>query len=152
VTLRFFVETAKREMARARRHGRPLALVMFDVDYFKQINDTHSHLAGDYILRELGTMLRTQIRAEECLARYGGDEFALVLPETSKKGAVTVAEKLRAAAESHPFSFEGIIIPVTISVGVAQFSPEMAVLERFIKAADGKLYEAKRSGRNRVVS
>ena len=151
-TKRFFLETLEREIGRAQRHGRPLSLVMFDIDHFKKINDTHSHLAGDDVLRELGGTIRAQVRAEECFARYGGEEFVLVLPETAREGAVTVAEKVRAAVEAHRFSFEGAVIPVTISLGVAELAPEMKSPQQLIKAADDKLYESKRSGRNRVSS
>ncbi len=151
-TKRFFLETLEREIGRAQRHGRPLSLVMFDIDHFKKINDTHSHLAGDDVLRELGGTIRAQVRAEECFARYGGEEFVLVLPETARDGAVTAAEKFRAAVEAHRFSFEGAVIPVTISLGVAELAPEMKAPQQLIKAADDKLYESKRSGRNRVSS
>ncbi len=151
-TKRFFLETLEREMGRARRHARPLSLAMFDIDHFKKINDTHSHLAGDDVLRDLGATILAQVRAEECFARYGGEEFALVLPETAREGAVTVAEKVRAAVEAHRFSFEGAVIPVTISLGVAELAAEMKTPQQLIKAADDKLYESKRSGRNRVSS
>ena len=151
-TKRFFLETLEREIGRAQRHGRPLSLVMFDIDHFKKINDTHSHLAGDDVLRELGGTIRAQVRAEECFARYGGEEFVLVLPETAREGAVTVAEKVRAAVEAHRFSFEGAVIPVTISLGVAELGTEMKTPQHLMKAADDKLYESKRSGRNRVSS
>ncbi len=151
-TKRFFLETLEREIVRAQRHGRPLSLVMFDIDHFKKVNDTYSHLAGDDVLRELGATIRAQVRAEECFARYGGEEFALVLPEATRDGAVTVAEKFRAAVEAHRFHFEGVVIPVTISLGVAELGAEMKSPQQLIKAADDKLYESKRSGRNRVSS
>jgi diguanylate cyclase (GGDEF)-like protein len=151
-TKRFFLETLEREIVRAQRHGRPLSLVMFDIDHFKKVNDTYSHLAGDDVLRELGATIRAQVRAEECFARYGGEEFALVLPEASRDGAVGVAEKFRVAVESHRFNFEGAVIPVTISLGVAELGADMKSPQQLIKAADDKLYESKRSGRNRVSS
>ena len=149
-TKRFFLETLEREIVRAQRHGRPLSLVMFDIDHFKKINDTHSHLAGDEVLRELGATIRAQVRAEECFARYGGEEFALVLPEATREGAVGVAEKFRAAVEGHRFTFDGAVIPVTISLGVAELGADMKTPQQLMKAADDKLYESKRSGRNRV--
>jgi diguanylate cyclase (GGDEF)-like protein len=151
-TKRFFLAALEREIVRARRHGRPLSLVMFDIDHFKKVNDTHSHLAGDEVLRELGETIRAQVRAEECFARYGGEEFALVLPEATREGALTVAEKLRAAVETHRFAFDGMVIPVTISLGVAELGAEIETPQQLMKAADDKLYEAKRSGRNRVSS
>ncbi len=136
----------------AQRHARSLALVIFDIDHFKKINDMRSHLAGDHVLRELGAAIRAQVRAEECFARYGGEEVALVFRETPRDGAVTVAEKFRAAIETHPFIFEGAVIPVTISLGVAELGGETKTPQQLIKAADDKLYESKRSGRNRVSS
>ncbi len=104
------------------------------------------------MLRELGATIRAQVRAEECFARYGGEEFALVLPEATREGAVGVAEKFRAAVEGHRFTFDGAVIPVTISLGVAELGAETKSPQQLIKAADDKLYESKRSGRNRVSS
>ena len=151
-TKRYLLETLERELGRARRHGRPLALALFDIDHFKRINDTHGHLAGDEVLRLLGSLVRTLVRAEECFARYGGEEFALVLPETSLEGAAAVAEKVRAAVHAHPFAFDGKHIPVTVSLGVAQVDERVARGQDLIQAADDRLYEAKRNGRNRVAS
>ncbi len=149
-TKRFLLETLEREIVRATRHKRPLSLVMFDIDHFKEVNDTHGHLAGDEVLRELGALVRGQVRAEECFARYGGEEFVLVLPEAPKDAAVAVAEKFREAVEGHRFTFEGGAIPVTISVGVAELGADAKTTQQLMKAADDKLYESKRSGRNRV--
>jgi len=151
-TKRYFLETLEREFGRAKRHGRPLALALFDIDHFKRINDTHGHLAGDEVLRMLGALVRTLVRAEECFARYGGEEFALVLPETSLVGAAAVAEKVRAAVEAYPFTFDGTPIPVTVSLGVAEVLEDVTRGQDLIQAADDRLYEAKRTGRNRVVS
>jgi diguanylate cyclase (GGDEF)-like protein len=149
---RFLLEQMDKEMSRARRYGRPLVLVMFDLDHFKRINDTAGHLAGDYVLREVATLVRGRIRRDEIFARYGGEEFSILLPETELAGAVRLAEEIRALIASHVFAFEGERIPVTISMGVALMTEQTPEAESFIESADKKLYEAKRSGRNRVCS
>jgi diguanylate cyclase (GGDEF)-like protein len=148
---RYLLEFLDREMARCLRHGRALSLVIFDIDHFKKINDAYGHLAGDYVLRELASALKSRIRKEECFARYGGEEFALVLPETGHENTVFLADKLRKLVEQHQFVFEGKRIPVTFSGGVADLTPGHADALAFIKAADARLYEAKHRGRNQVV-
>ena len=158
---RFFLEFLEREMARCSRYGRPLSLLMFDIDHFKQINDTHGHLTGDYVLKEMAKRLLHRIRKEELLARYGGEEFAVVLPETGHDSAVQFAETLRRMVGSELFEYEGDRFPVTISIGVATLDfetlsqgmappPQMDPME-FIREADGNLYKAKRGGRNCVI-
>ncbi len=148
---RYFLEFLEREMARGQRYGRPLSLMMFDLDHFKQVNDTHGHLAGDYVLRDLAQSVRGKVRKEECLARYGGEEFVLVSPESGPARVRKFAEKLRQIVETHEFMFDDKRIPVTISVGVADMTPEMTEPSQFIKVADSNLYMAKKQGRNRVV-
>jgi two-component system, cell cycle response regulator len=147
---RYFLEFLEREMARCHRYGRALSLVMFDLDHFKQVNDEFGHLAGDFVLQELAALARERVRREECLARYGGEEFAVVLPESGPEKVRVFAEKLLRLVGEHDFVFEGQRLPVTISVGVADMSPEMAEPVQFIKAADAQLYRAKKEGRNRV--
>jgi diguanylate cyclase (GGDEF)-like protein len=148
---RFFLEFLDREMARCQRYGRPLSLVMFDIDHFKNINDQHGHLTGDYVLKELARRMFNRIRREELLARYGGEEFAAVLPETGRTGAFEFGEQLRQIVAREPFEFEGDKLPVTISVGVATVDGKPTDLQSFIKEADENLYRAKRGGRNQVV-
>jgi diguanylate cyclase (GGDEF)-like protein len=148
---RFFMEFLEREMGRCHRYGRALSLLMFDIDHFKQVNDTQGHLAGDHVLAELGQLIRQRIRKEECFARYGGEEFAVVLPESGPDKARKFAEKIRKLVEDHPFAFEGKGIPVTVSIGVADLSSDMTEPHQFIKVADANLYKAKKGGRNRVV-
>ena len=148
---RHFLEFLEREMARCMRYGRPLSLVMFDIDHFKQVNDTHGHLTGDYVLKEIAKRLSQRIRREELLARYGGEEFAAVLPETGRTGALEFGEQIRQIVAREPFEFEGDKLPVTISVGVAVFETQPVDAGTFIKLADENLYKAKRAGRNRVV-
>ncbi len=148
---RFFEEFLERELARCARTGRPLSLVMFDIDHFKDINDTYGHLTGDFILKELCRRVSASVRRDELLARYGGEEFCVVLPEADRKGAVEFAERIRRLVASEPFVFEGVSIRVTISLGVATVQGEDIGLAAFVQRADEKLYEAKRAGRNRVA-
>ncbi|MGF1467463.1 MAG: diguanylate cyclase [Sandaracinaceae bacterium] len=146
---RYVMETMEREIPRARRHSRPLTLVMFDIDHFKSVNDTYGHLAGDYVLKELAQLVKNRLRPDDVVGRYGGEEFCALLPETPLLGAASIAEDLRRRVEANPFTFEGEAIPVTVSLGCAELLGDQDVLA-FLKAADDKLYEAKRSGRNRV--
>jgi diguanylate cyclase (GGDEF)-like protein len=148
---RYLLEYLEREMGRCHRYGRALSLIMVDLDHFKQVNDTNGHLAGDYVLRETASLIRQRIRKEECFARYGGEEFAVVMPESGPENARLFAEKVRRLVEAHAFSFEGKPIKVTISLGVADMTPEMTEPLNFIKVADANLYKAKKSGRNRVA-
>jgi len=148
---RYFTESLDREVARARRYRRELSLLMFDLDHFKNVNDTYGHLAGDHVLKDLARLIQTRSRREETFARYGGEEFIMLLPETAIEGAAELAEQLRAKVEQHQFVFEGEIIPITISVGVAALGSEHTDVTTFLKSVDEKLYEAKNDGRNRVA-
>jgi diguanylate cyclase (GGDEF)-like protein len=148
---RYLSESLEREVIRARRHQRDLCAIMFDIDFFKRVNDRYGHLAGDYVLRELARLVQERIRRDEVFARYGGEEFAIVLPETPLAGAVSLAEDLRARVEEHRFVFQGERMPVTISIGCADLTEQAAAAD-LLQQADDKLYEAKRAGRNRVCS
>ena len=145
---RYLQEFLGREIARCRRHNRPLALILFDVDHFKRINDERGHVAGDHVLRELSKLARARIRHEECLARFGGDEFAVVIPETPLEGVRNFAERLRELVSIHPFSTDGNDIEVTISLGLAELTAYMHEPDQLIQAADANLYAAKDAGRN----
>jgi diguanylate cyclase (GGDEF)-like protein len=147
---RFFQEAMEREFARSKRYGHPFCLVMFDLDHFKRINDTHGHLAGDDVLRRVGSLVATKVRTNDIVARVGGEEFAVILPEADRMGGVALAEKLRKMIASERFEHEGSVIPVTISLGVAAFSSQHESGAELYKAADDRLYEAKRNGRNQV--
>jgi diguanylate cyclase (GGDEF)-like protein len=149
---RFLLDFMEREMARCRRHDRDLSLIMLDVDRFKRVNDEFGHLAGDHVLRGLAGLIRSQTRREECVARFGGEEFTVVLPETNLAGAMTFAERLRAGVEMHDFIIEGRRVSVTVSLGATALEPEMEGAEAFLRAADALLYEAKNAGRNRVAA
>ncbi len=148
---RYFVETLERELGRAQRYRRELSLILFDIDNFKQINDAHGHLAGDHVLRQLASVIRSGIRREDILSRYGGEEFAIILPEIDGDNALRFAEKIRRLTERAAFRFDECQIPVTISIGVASFHQELADIAALIKLADDRLYAAKEQGRNRVV-
>jgi len=148
---RFLMDFLEREVARCVRYRRPLSLVMFDLDHFKKVNDDHGHLTGDHVLRELTRRIHGRIRKEELIARYGGEEFVVVLPEAGHQGAMEFAEQLRQLASSDPIEFEGDVITVTVSVGVATIDGEPVDVHSFVKMADANLYKAKRAGRNRIV-
>jgi diguanylate cyclase (GGDEF)-like protein len=149
---RYLTEFLEREVVRAVRHKRSLAVILLDIDHFKAVNDKLGHLAGDMALRELCARLRSVIRQDELLARYGGEEFAIVLPEADAATSRSTAERIRLLIEHQPFVFNGRPYPLTVSIGVAVIpegeSPTVAAL---LSQADTNLYRAKRSGRNRVV-
>lgn len=147
---RYLYEALEREILRARRHGRPLSILLFDIDHFKRTNDVHGHLAGDYVLKELANVVQGRIRRDEIFARYGGEEFVIVLPETNLEGASALAETLRQKVGEHGFSFQNESISVTVSLGAAELLPDDRNATDLISRADAKLYEAKNAGRNRV--
>jgi len=146
---RYLVEQLDRELSRATRHGRPLSLVICDIDHFKRVNDGFGHLAGDHVLKEVAQLAKSRLRPDDVIARYGGEEFAIILPETDVAGGVQIAEELRKMIATETFVFEDEEIDVTISCGVAQLDPSWRSYD-FVRAADERLYEAKRAGRNRV--
>ena len=149
---RYFVESLERELVRSNRHRRPLSLLMLDIDHFKQVNDTHGHLAGDEVLRELAHRLETTVRQDEVLARYGGEEFAVILPESDLDASCSLGERLRELVADAPVQVNDLSIAVTVSLGIATTNGDrQASIEEIVSAADAKLYEAKRSGRNRVA-
>jgi diguanylate cyclase (GGDEF)-like protein len=147
---RYFAEALDREIARASRYRRELSLVMFDLDHFKEVNDSHGHLAGDAVLKTLAHTIKTRIRTEDIFARYGGEEFAIILPEIDGHNAHQFAEKIRRIVETTDFIFEATKIPVTISMGVATLDLEEPAAVALIKRSDERLYEAKAAGRNCV--
>lgn len=150
---RFLLEFLERELRCAERYRRPLALLLFDADHFKAVNDRLGHLGGDFTLRDLSACVREALPQEGLLARYGGEEFAAVLPETGLDDSVRLAERIRSRVERHPFQYESVSYGVTVSLGVAATpGGESLTPEAFIQQADEKLYEAKRQGRNRVAA
>jgi len=149
---RYLYEALERELIRGRRHGRHLAVLMFDIDHFKRINDLHGHLAGDFALKELARIVQSRIRRDEVFARYGGEEFCVILPETELEGAVELAERLRQQTQDHTFVFQQDKIRMTISVGAALLSEDDRNAGELLKRADERLYEAKNAGRNKVCA
>ena len=142
-----FLEAFLKEAKRAARHNRSLAVAMADIDQFKTYNDAHGHLAGDELLMGLAGLLKTGRRGADIVARYGGDEFAFLLPETDAVGAMVVTERIRFAIEKFPF----VGTRVTISIGVASFPGDGSTVQELLESADRRLYQAKRLGCNQVV-
>lgn len=150
---RHLMEVLSGEFARAKRHGCALSFVLADLDHFKRTNDQFGHPVGDRCLQLVSSTMVSQLRKSDHAARFGGEEFALVLPETDSAGAAVVAERFRAAVASSSLLVEGKKVPMTISVGVATFpGRDITSVEGLIKAADKALYAAKDAGRNRVVA
>lgn len=145
------LEILSEEFSRSIARACPLSLVMFDVDHFKKTNDTFGHLAGDYVLKEVCSLIKNKlIRGKDSLGRYGGEEFALLLPDTPLQIAVDIAERIRGTIEKTSFNFDGKVIPVTISLGVSSIDSTIKTDSDLLASADKALYDAKNQGRNRV--
>jgi len=147
---RKFDEEAVREVARARRYGRPLSLLLVDVDRFKAINDTHGHLSGDFVLKEVVRLISDFIRKEQVFARVGGDEFAVLAPEARSDGTKILADRLRSRIAGHEFAYAGASFRVTCSIGIAELDADMRTPQDLYQAADRALYAAKHSGRDAI--
>ncbi|MFC0204969.1 sensor domain-containing diguanylate cyclase [Novosphingobium soli] len=149
LTRRGFLEKANEEIARCRRYGRDASLLLIDVDHFKQVNDTWGHPAGDAVLRELVAVLDGSTRPADCIGRLGGEEFAMLLPETGAEDALTAAERSRRLIAAHPVAISPErTIAITASFGIAPLVETVTSAEEWIARADAPLYEAKRAGRN----
>jgi diguanylate cyclase (GGDEF)-like protein len=146
------LEILEKELSRFLRDGFPVSVTMVDLDYFKRINDTWGHPAGDVVLREIGKRMRSVIRTYDAAARFGGEEFLLVASGTDLLGAEKQAERVRYSICSEPVEFGDALIPITVSMGVAEASHGLQKADDLLRAADGALYLAKNQGRNRVVS
>lgn len=147
---RFFDMRIHEEMERAARYSGVLSVLMIDIDHFKQVNDEFGHLLGDEVLRQVSTIFNLQLRKVDILCRYGGEEFAIVVPATNGDNAIAVAEKLRRVVET--WHFAGVPRQVTISIGVADYPDHGMTRDALVRAADAALYLAKQRGRNRVQS
>lgn len=144
-------DSMTREIRRCRRREHPISLIMMDIDHFKRVNDAHGHLTGDRVLKLMAERIRSQIRGEDILGRYGGEEFLLILPGVTGANTAAVAEKIRRAVAEEPFAFEDTSTSLTLSLGCATMQPgqEVSAME-LLKASDEALYCSKRDGRNRV--
>lgn len=150
---RYLMEKVPVEIERSARYGHPLSVVMCDVDHFKQLNDTFGHQAGDEVLKHVVALIRRKVRTLDWIARFGGEEFVIVLPETNFANAMKVAETLRIALADSACQFGGRELPVTASFGVAGwdgFVPTTATVDGLVARADEGVYESKAAGRNRV--
>jgi diguanylate cyclase len=149
---RYLEDRLKEECKRHGRGTKPFSLIMIDIDFFKNINDTHGHQCGDFILKSIASEMSLSIRSTDIFARYGGEEFACLLPETNIDGALHAAETLRKIVKNHVYEFQGTPINITISLGVSPLENGVFTYEEVVRRADDALYEAKRTGRDRVVA
>jgi diguanylate cyclase (GGDEF)-like protein len=148
---RYFQEEFARKFEESARYLRPLSLALIDIDFFKKVNDTYGHAAGDQVLRDVARMFRESTRASDLAARYGGEEFAVLMPETELEDACTFADKVRLTIEAQAIHTDFGDIPVTVSIGVANFPfTKLSSPRQLVDAADKALYRAKRGGRNQV--
>lgn len=148
---RAFFNRADEELRRSSRYKHPLSFMMIDIDHFKNINDTYGHDAGDEALSSVAKMLTNNIRDIDFLARFGGEEFVVMMPETNLTSAVELAERLRLSVESTPCLIKEIETRFTVSIGVASMHEDIQDINLLIKDADTAMYKAKEQGRNRVV-
>lgn len=149
---RYLTEALDAEFKRAKALHHDFSIVFFDLDHFKKVNDTYGHDAGDYVLKEFAQLVRSgHLRPKDVFARYGGEEFVVLLSNTNSKDAADIAERIRSAVHSHAFVYEGKRLPVTTSLGVAELHTGIESPQTLLKAADAALYEAKKTGRNKVV-
>jgi diguanylate cyclase (GGDEF)-like protein len=147
LTRRALIDACEQELERCRRHDREMSLLLLDLDHFKLINDTHGHLAGDRVLRDLVTRISALLRSPDQLGRFGGEEFVVLLPETGLDEALVVAERIRKEA-----ALAKDLPTCTVSIGVATHRPDDALVDALLARADAALYKAKALGRNRVAT
>ncbi|MCB9598078.1 MAG: GGDEF domain-containing protein [Sandaracinaceae bacterium] len=147
---RAFDDRLEGEVSHAKRHGTPLALLLFDLDFFKLVNDTYGHLAGDQVLAEFAGLVQAMVRREDVFARYGGEEFAMICRSTPLDAAASLAERVRAQVASTRVIYETTPIPITVSIGVAALRADDTT-DALIERTDKMLYRAKEDGRNRVA-
>lgn len=146
----FFQSKLVEEFSRAKRYKRELSFILLDLDHFHKLNNTYGHLAGDFVLRNVASLISKNLRKEDFFGRYGGEEFAILLPEIVLDNAMILAEKLRSIVEHTKFAFEKEKIAITTSVGVSTMTDAISTETQLVKKADEVLYKAKSNGRNRV--
>lgn len=148
---RYFLDRVDGEFAHARRHGSKLSLLMFDVDHFKKINDTHGHPAGDLVLKELTKLVCKMLRTSDVFARYGGEEFVVLMRDVDETGALILAQRIRTHVKRYSFVTQHTPISLTVSIGIACLLDEMESADDLVQRADEYLYKAKKAGRNCIA-
>ncbi|MBF0484693.1 MAG: GGDEF domain-containing protein [Candidatus Omnitrophica bacterium] len=151
-TRRYVLERFVEDIKRSKHRNMQTSLLMIDVDHFKKLNDTFGHLVGDRILKDIGGIIKSNIREIDIVGRYGGEEFCVVLPDTDKEGAAFVAERIRSAAEKSEISAYDETIHVTLSIGTASFPKDGKTADELVDKSDWALYRSKKMGRNRVCA
>ena len=149
---RHFESTIDREFMRTKRYSSDLSIAVFDIDYFKKINDTYGHLCGDYVLKEIAYIALETFRKTDILFRYGGEEFVVILTETPIDKAVIPLERFRKTIEDYPFFYDNNSLKVTVSIGVETLNPNIFTSDDLFGNADKALYHAKGNGRNKIVT
>jgi two-component system, cell cycle response regulator len=148
---RLFYTQAEQNLAACRRFGKDMSLLLLDIDHFKKVNDTFGHHAGDEVLVKVAKLLAHMVRGVDTVARFGGEEFAVLMPETNRLGAAVLGERIRAAIEREQINVDGQHIPVTVSIGITTLAAEhVESIDQLLNIADQRLYLAKNSGRNRI--
>jgi diguanylate cyclase (GGDEF)-like protein len=148
---RYLEQRLSAEFDRCRRYHDQFSFVLFDLDHFKRINDTYGHLAGDEVLCVVSQHINSLLRSVDVMGRYGGEEFGIILPATPMRSALILAERIRQAIEQAPVAYKEIAIPVTVSIGIAEFEQDAPNYEHLIGCADRALYHGKENGRNQVT-
>lgn len=148
---RFFEETFEKEFLRAQRYNNKLTLVMFDIDYFKKVNDTYGHQCGDYILKEVSNAALQTFRKTDMVFRFGGEEFVVILTETDTEQALIPLERFRKTIETLNLDYHGFPVNITVSIGACELTKDIKTKETLLEKADNALYEAKNTGRNQTV-
>ena len=149
---RFFIEVAEKELERDKRKGSPLSVIILDIDHYKKVNDSYGHLIGDQVLINLANLCLNNIRNMDIFARFGGDEFVILMPDTDKKMASETADRLRVLVAEKPMAAsDKSEVPITISLGISDWNSEIPIeINELLDQADQALYQAKQAGRNRV--
>ncbi len=152
---KYFYDVITKEIERAKRHSRPLSMLLLDIDFFKDFNDKYGHWEGDFVLKTIGNIILKSVRDIDMAFRYGGEEFSVLLPETRSPDAIVVAERIRrtvATTEFYPFTLDGHpeIVTKTVSIGITEFHPHDD-MKSFVIRTDNAMYQAKKSGRNKLV-